>query len=109
MSSTTRRRFLQRSVAAAAAASLTKTSPLWSQAGASPGPVKAWITSDTQKYAPAEAPKWTAAIENSESVRIDPTTWYQEILGFGGAFTDASCYQFYQLNAQDRRALFNEL
>src|SRR5580704_14340062 len=100
MSSATRREFLQRSASAAAAAALAKSSPLWSQAMASPGPVKAWITSDTQKYAPAEAPKWTAAIKDSESVRIDPTTWCQEILGFGGAFTDASCYLFYQLNAQ---------
>src|SRR5690242_5587269 len=105
MSSTSRREFLQHSVAAAAAASLAKTSPLWSQAVASPGPVRAWITSDAQKYAPAEAPKWTAAVKDGESVRIDPTTWYQEILGFGGAFTDASCCLFYQLNAQDRKAL----
>ncbi|HVJ09380.1 MAG TPA: glycoside hydrolase family 30 beta sandwich domain-containing protein [Acidisarcina sp.] len=34
---------------------------------------------------------------------------YQEILGFGAAFTDASCYLFGQLSAQDRKALLSEL
>src|SRR5690348_18507386 len=97
MSSTSRREFLQRSVAAAAAASLAKTSPLWSQAVASPGPVKAWITSNAQKYAPAEAPKWTVAVKDRESVRSEPTTWYQEFLGSGCAFTDASSSLSYQL------------
>ena len=106
----TRREFLQLSASAAAAATLAKSSPLWSQTVAAPRPPKVWITSDSQKFAPAEAPKWTAtASKNSESVHIDPTTWYQEILGFGGAFTDASCYLFYQLSPEDRKSLFGEL
>jgi glucosylceramidase len=106
----TRREFLQSSASAAAAVTLAKSSPLWGETMTSPGPVKTWITSDTQKFAAVEAPKWTAAVsKESESIHIDPATWYQEILGFGGAFTDASCYLFYQLNPQDRKALFDEL
>jgi len=74
----TRREFLQLSASAAAAATLAKSSPLWSQAIAAPRPLKVWITSDTQKFAPVEGPKWTAtASKDSESVHIDPTTWYQ--------------------------------
>src|SRR5260370_32299570 len=110
MSPKPRREFLQLSVSAAAAATLARSSPLRSQAIAAPRPLKVWITSDTQKFAPVEGPKWTAtASKDSESVHIDPTTWYQEILGFGGAFTDASCYLFHQLNPKDRKALFDEL
>ena len=106
----TRREFLQLSASAAAVATLARSSSLWGEAPASPRPVKAWLTSATQKFAPIDAPKWIAATsKENESVHIDPTTWYQEILGFGGAFTDASCYLFYQLNPQDRKALFDEL
>jgi glucosylceramidase len=104
-----RREFLQLSASTAAAATLARSSCLWGDAPASPRPVKAWLTSDTQKFAPIEGPKWIPlASKEKQSVQIDPTTWYQEILGFGGAFTDASCYLFYQLNPQDRKALFDE-
>src|ERR1700730_9363334 len=110
MSSKTRRDFLQLFGSALAAATLAKSSPLWSEAVAAPRPVKVWITSELQKFAPVDAPTWTAAAsKDSESFHIDPMTWYHEVLGFGGAFTDASCYLFYQLNPEDRKALFNEL
>lgn len=58
-----------------------------------------------------EAPQWKAAAGGAggEEIRIDPATRYQEILGFGGAFTDASCSLFSQLNAQNRRTLLDEL
>jgi glucosylceramidase len=106
----TRREFLQLSASAATVATLARSSALWSNALASPRPAKAWLTSDTQRCAPFEAPKWIAAVsKESEGVRIDPATRYQEILGFGGAFTDASCYLFYQLDPKDRKALFDEL
>jgi hypothetical protein len=88
----TRREFLRLSASAAAVAALAKSSLLWSGTIGSPGPVKTWVSSDTQKFAPGETLDWTTAVsKDSECIRIDPTTWYQEILGFGGAFTDASC------------------
>jgi hypothetical protein len=68
----TRREFLQLSASAAAAATLAKSSPLWSEAAAAPRPLKVWITSDAQKFAPVEAPKWTVtASKDSESVLIE--------------------------------------
>jgi glucosylceramidase len=110
MSPRTRREFLQLSASTVAAARLAKGAPVWSEATAPSRPLKTWVTSDTQRFAPVEAPKWaTAATQDTEVIRIDPTTWYQEILGFGGAFTDASCYLFHQLDPQDRKALFDEL
>jgi glucosylceramidase len=105
---TTRREFVQLFTSTAAVAALGGISPLWSEALTSPRPVKAWLTSDSRRFAAVEGPKWITAV-SQESVHIDPATWYQEILGFGGAFTDASCYLFYQLSPQDRKALFDEL
>ena len=90
----TRPDFLQLSASAAAAVTLARSSPLWGEAVALPGPVITWITSDTQKFVAVEAPKWTVAVsKESESIYIDPTTLYQEILGLGG----------------ETAALFNEL
>ena len=40
---------------------------------------------------------------------LNPATKYQEILGFGGAFTDATCYTFNQLAAPAREQLFHEM
>jgi len=42
-------------------------------------------------------------------VHLDPGKRYQEVLGFGGAFTDASCYLFHQMSPEARRSLLSEL
>jgi len=42
-------------------------------------------------------------------IRIDADKRYQEILGFGAAFTDASCYLFDRLGPHDREVLLDEL
>ncbi|HEX2952275.1 MAG TPA: hypothetical protein VHV83_22300, partial [Armatimonadota bacterium] len=46
---------------------------------------------------------------NCTIVDIDPNDQRQVMLGFGAAFTDASCYLFNQLPADSRAELFNEL
>ncbi|HVI08525.1 MAG TPA: glycoside hydrolase family 30 beta sandwich domain-containing protein [Candidatus Binatia bacterium] len=40
---------------------------------------------------------------------MNPATKFQEILGFGGALTDAACYTFNRLSAAARERLFHEL
>lgn len=106
----TRREFLQGSVYAAATAAFVRVPSAWGEMAAASRPVKVWITSEEQKFSPAQDLTWSAASNmDGESVQIDPHTWYQEILGFGGAFTDASCFLFSQLNPSDRKALFDEL
>jgi glucosylceramidase len=40
---------------------------------------------------------------------LNPKTKFQQILGFGGAFTDATCYTFNRLAAPAREQLFHEL
>jgi glucosylceramidase len=55
-------------------------------------------------------PVWrTVPAESAAGIHIDTTKHYQEILGFGAAFTDASCYLLAQLGEQKRGALLNDL
>jgi glucosylceramidase len=55
-------------------------------------------------------PVWrTVPAESAAGIHIDTTKHYQEILGFGAAFTDASCYLLAQLDEQKRGALLNDL
>lgn len=106
----TRRKFLQMSGYAAAAASLGSAARTWGDTIQGARPIQAWVTADTRRFAKFDVPPWRAAGEMTKPVvQIDPRTWYQEILGFGGAFTDASCYLFSQLNAADRAALLRDL
>ena len=40
---------------------------------------------------------------------LDPGKRFQDVLGFGAAFTDAACYTFNRLEAAARESLFHEL
>ena len=42
-------------------------------------------------------------------IELNPQKKYQEILGFGAAFTDAACYTFNRLESSEREKLFHEL
>jgi glucosylceramidase len=42
-------------------------------------------------------------------LQVDPRQKFQEILGFGAAFTDASCYLFSQLEPEAREAVLKDL
>ena len=44
-----------------------------------------------------------------EIITLNPEQKFQEILGFGAAFTDASCYMFNQMPEHGREQLFHEL
>jgi glucosylceramidase len=53
---------------------------------------------------------WRAGGASGENVlELDPSTKFQEMLGFGAAFTDAACYTFNQLSAAPRESLFHDL
>jgi len=105
---TNRREFLQLSGSAAAA--WAAGSRAWGQLDLKMQPLRAWVTADTRRFAQFDCPNWKPAEANTHAVvQIDPNTWYQEILGFGGAFTDASCYLFSKLAPADREAVLREL
>ena len=46
---------------------------------------------------------------SGETILLDPTKAYQEVLGVGAALTEAACYMFNQLLPQVREQLFHEL
>jgi glucosylceramidase len=104
MNNTSRRTFLK---FAALAASST-ASPPWTAWAAESAPLKAWRTTGQQRFAPIEAPAWRAETPASPCIHLDPNQRYQQVLGFGAALTDASCYLLEQLDPLRRKALLDE-
>jgi glucosylceramidase len=70
-----------------------------------------WVTSGAERFAAAPPAVWGPAPETpgADQIRLDPGKKFQEILGFGGAFTDAACYMFNQLSPPAREQLFHEM
>jgi glucosylceramidase len=78
------------------------------------GDITVRVTSGNLRYATAESLTWrTSAVSSNRNAEnaivLNPGKKYQEMLGFGAAFTDASCYVFNQLPVADREKLFHEL
>ena len=106
MTASSRREFLR--IAAAASLTMTKGSLLW--AGAPAKKIRAWSTSKDRKYEEIAVSEWRTSRENPpNTVQIDATQQYQEILGFGAALTDASCFVYSQLTNEEKLALFSDL
>jgi glucosylceramidase len=73
--------------------------------------ISIWVTSGEEHFAAAPRAVWGPAPETpgADQIRLDPSKKFQEILGFGGAFTDAACYMFNQLAPSVREELFHEM
>ena len=73
--------------------------------------ISVWVTSGDERFAVAPRLSWrpAAGTPTSDQVQLNPSIKFQEILGFGGAFTDATCYTFNQLAPSAREQLFHEL
>jgi glucosylceramidase len=108
----TRRSFLKLSALGLAAAGsrdflLASSLP----AGAPPSPeIAVRVTGGTMRYQAAPPTTWRTAsgtVENT--IELRPAKKYQEILGFGAAFTDAACYTLNRLDPAPRQQLFHEL
>jgi glucosylceramidase len=105
-----RREFLQLAATAGTSAAL-KRAPQLHGSDAPPGPVRAWRTTQNEKFQPVQPPPqwetWTGA--SPVGIHLDPAVQCQEVLGFGGAFTDASCYLLHQMAPEARHSLLAEL
>ena len=77
----------------------------------SPGVVKMTVTSADKRLSDGATLSWNAPDSRSarDLIVLTPATKFQEIVGFGAAFTDAACYMFNQLTQEARDKLFNEL
>ena len=73
--------------------------------------IAVWVTAGAQRFAADRPIPWQRAASKAagDTIQLDPNKKFQEILGFGGAFTDGACYMFNQLTPQVREQLFHEL
>ena len=81
--------------------------PLWSQTAAT-GATRAWMTTEKDRFREIPVAGWGSASGSASGVTVDASRRFQSILGFGGAFTDASCYLLSRMEAEQRRKLLDE-
>ena len=106
MKKSSRRGFLKAASATAAALAVSARVPAWAAAG----PVQVWSTFRERRHAAGEPLQWKPAIEvAADAIMLDPGTERQQMLGFGAALTDASCYVLNQMPEAERQALMTEL
>ena len=99
-----RRVFLKLAAATAVAANNPLT---WAS---TPTRTRAWVTSQDRRLLEIKLPPWRKAPQGGVSaIQVDESTRFQEILGFGAAFTDASCYLLSGLTAEKRHTLMADL
>jgi len=117
VANTTRRKFLmlpevKSTIGRAPALALETKAALSSARTASPtGSLSVWVTDERRKISAAPAIAWVESPADGarDSITLAPEKKYQDILGFGGAFSDASCFMFDQLSAPARAELFHTL
>src|SRR5215813_1394598 len=108
----TRREFLKFSTAGLAAGVAGDALGVSSSDHSQPGRINVWVTDDKRRFESSPALAWrkdSGHKPGAEVITLNPERTFQEILGFGAAFTDASCYLFSQLSAENREKLFHEL
>src|ERR1041385_7009456 len=119
----TRRHFIKLSTAALAAVPRfgTKSAAATATQGSREVPpsldapkseISVWFTDAKRRFTPADRIPWQAASATAspiDCVQLVPANRFQEILGFGGCFTDASCYLFSQLQPALREQLIHEM
>jgi glucosylceramidase len=110
----TRRDFLKLSAAGLAAGAVAEVVPAWSSlhaANPASGEIAVRVTDKNRRFEKTSALEWRQASgqPSANVIALNPEQKFQEILGFGAAFTDATCYMFSQLSADSRQALFHEL
>ncbi|MGC1462812.1 MAG: glycoside hydrolase family 30 beta sandwich domain-containing protein [Terracidiphilus sp.] len=94
---------------AAAALAMAKGLPVLAE-GAPSGPVQVWSTFGDRRHASATALNWQPVSKLAEdAIVLNPGATRREVLGFGAAFTDATCWVLSQIPEEQRAALMHEL
>lgn len=75
------------------------------------GPISMWVTDDNHQLAHMPSLNWqtVSSAPNADAIVVDPSKRFQEILGFGAAFTDAACFTFNRIEPSAREKLFHQL
>lgn len=108
----TRRDFMKLTAAglAASATARARAMPRSSSVDATSQEIAVRVTDEKRRFEVAPSLRWTPGRKSAlETITLNPEKKFQKILGFGAAFTDASCYVFSQLSAEAREHLFHEL
>jgi len=101
---TTRRDWIRLASAGAAALQLR------AQPAAPSADLQVRVTAGAMRFAAQPPVVWELLRGDFQNpIRLDPSSRYQEIIGFGAAFTDAACWMFSQLGEDSRQQLFHEL
>ena len=76
-----------------------------------PGEITSWVTNENMRFQRQDPLQWHPASRRTVDnvISLHPEIKFQEILGFGAAFTDAACFTFNRLTASTRQQLFREL
>jgi glucosylceramidase len=108
----TRRAFLKVSAVGVTAAATTNFGAALPAAAVPPpsSEISVRVTGGSLRYSTAAPIPWKPAAKPLDNaIVLDPGTKFQEMLGFGAAFTDAACYTFNRLAVPAREELFHEL
>ncbi len=102
-----RRSFLQSASATAAVLALPARRA-WADTASAP--VRIWSTFRDRRHVPSSPLVWKAVPQvSADAIVLDPSVTRQEILGFGAAMTDASCYVLSQLNDAERQSVLHDI
>jgi glucosylceramidase len=111
-----RRDFLKLSSIGAAALATTGPSSVMSQSRNSAPSVEgrnisAWVTDDERHVEKIAPIRWQPVAPQAAQnvITLNPEKRFQDILGFGAAFTDAACYTLNRLTPEARAELFHQL
>ena len=106
----TRRAFLKTSALGLTIAATSDLASALAPSAPQAGDIAMRITSGKLHYSSASPLNWRSSAPTDENVIVlNPAQKFQEMLGFGAAFTDAACYMFHQLPSDSRERLFREL
>jgi glucosylceramidase len=74
------------------------------------GNISVWTTAGDRRHAISDSLRWNAASgKSNNAITVDSSQQFQDVLGFGAAFTDAACFTLSRLRAEARRELFHTL
>jgi glucosylceramidase len=110
MAKSSRRKFLKIGSVAAASLAVSNRIPSWASQASHFAPVSVWRTYEDRKYERIDSLAWKNVTDiTGDTIVLNPSATRQEILGFGAALTDASCFVLSQLRDEERKTLMQEL
>ena len=73
--------------------------------------ISVWLTNAKQRFAAGKPIAWQPAPPTPapDAIQLVATNKFQDILGFGGCFSDAACYVISQLHEPAREKLLHEM